>query len=365
MPTSQDVLTAVEPLLPAIAAAAPDVDRTGAISPETMTALRDAGVFALLQPTGFGGVQADPNDFLTIVRQVAAACTSTGWAAGMLAVNAWHFALFDPRAQHDVWGADPGALISASYAPTGRLQRAGDGFRLSGQWSRCTGSRYASWAIVGALVVDADGAAEDFTVVLVPRGDYTVEPTWNGLGLRGIGADDIVVSGAAVPGYRTFGFVSGEQQHALAPLYRLPQPTLYNHTGTVPALGAALGVLAGENPASAPPLSTPAMCQSGLELSLLQMHRNLAELTEAACTESAPDTELMLRTRRDQVVAFERAMRAVRFVVGHSGSVDDVRAERVWRDIQTAHMHVANDVDRVLSVVGQAEFGVQVDEFML
>lgn len=364
MPTSQDVLRAIEPLLPVIAAAAPGVDRTGAISPQIMAALADAGVFALLQPAGFGGAQADPNDFLAIIRAIAAACTSTGWAAGMLAVNAWHFALFDPRAQRDVWGGDPGALISASYAPTGRLQRTGDGFRLSGRWSRCTGIHFAAWSIVGALVIGADGAAEDFTVALVPRGDYSIEPTWHGLGLRGIGADDIVVSGAAVPGYRTFGFVSGEQRPGLDPLYRLPQPSLYNHAGTAPILGAAAGLLAAHRPDHAAPLSPAALASADLELSVLQMQRNLTELLDCARADDTPSAELMLRTRRDQVIAFARARQAIQFCVRQAGGDGD-RCERVWRDTQTAHMHVSNDVDRVLSVVGQAEFGVQVDEFML
>ncbi|HET9874689.1 MAG TPA: acyl-CoA dehydrogenase family protein [Mycobacterium sp.] len=364
MPTN-DVLGAIRPLLPVIEAAAADVDRDSAVHPDTVASLRQAGVFTMLQPASFGGGQADPDEYLAVIQEISRACTSTGWLAGMLAVNAWHFALFDTRAQHDVWGSDSLALLAASYAPTGRLEHVGDGFRLSGRWSRSTGVGHASWLIVGALVVGAGGAAEDFTVALVPRRDYVIESTWNGLGLRGIGADDVVVSGAFVPSHRTFGWVSGDQRHTLTPLYRLPQPTLYTHTGTAPILGAAAGVLGAQHPNAATPLSAVAMAEAGLELSVLQIRRNLAELIRCARADSNPDAELMLRARRDQVVAFERAMKAIRLVVRHSGSDGDGRVDRVWRDAQTAQMHVANDVDRVLSVVGQSAFGVKVDEFML
>lgn len=362
MPTSDDVLTAVRPLLPVLEEAAAEVDRAAAVTPQCIGELRDTGVFAMLQPAAFGGLQAHPDDYLAVVRDVSTACTSTGWLTAMFAVNAWHLALFDPRAQHDVWGSDPRTLLSASYAPTGRLERTRDGYRLSGRWSRCTGVDHAAWSIVGALVVGADGAAEDFTVTLIPRCDYTIEKSWNGLGLRGIGAHDILADGAFVPEYRTFGWVSGQQRGTLDQLYRLPQPTLYTHSGTAPAMGAAGAVLAAHQPTA--PLSAFAMAQADLKLSARQMRRNLAELMDCARTDSEPGTELMLRTRRDQVMAFARSMDAVRLNVERHRDTDG-RIERVWRDLQTAQLHVANDVDRVLSSVGQFELGLQVDEFML
>ncbi|MGB3332648.1 MAG: acyl-CoA dehydrogenase family protein [Mycobacterium sp.] len=362
---AEGVLAAVRPLLPAIAAAADSVDRAGAVPSDTVAGLSDAGVFALLQPGGFGGRQTDPDSYLAVVTEISAACTSTGWLAAALAVNSWHLALFDGAAQRDVWGADPGALICSAYAPTGRLERAGDGFRLSGRWSRCAGVQHASWLIAGALVVGVDGAAEDFTVALVPREHYTVEPTWNSLGLRGIGAHDVVVSGAPVPAQHCFGWVNDAQRAALAPLYRLPQPTLYTHAGTAPPLGAAAGVLDAHREQMTNPLGELAMAAAGLEVSRLQIRRNLAELGERARSGSVPDAELMLRARRDQVLAFERAMQAVERCVAQAGATADARLDRVWRDMQTARLHAANDVERVLTAVGQFAFGLPVDDLIL
>ncbi|OBJ69878.1 acyl-CoA dehydrogenase family protein [Mycobacterium sp. 1274756.6] len=356
------VRAAVQPVLPAIAAAAADIDRDAAVPDDLVAALAEAGMFTALQPTAFGGAQTDPDDFLGAVYDVAAACTSTGWLAAMLAVNAWHVALFDPQAQQDVWGDAPRALACASYAPTGRLEHVPGGFILAGRWARCSGVRHARWLVAGALVVGADGAAEDFTVALVPHTDYRIETTWDGLGLRGIGAEDVVVTGAFVPDYRTFGWVSGAQRPTLARLYRLPQPTLYTHAGTAPAVGAALGLL-GSGPARPHPLHPLAMAEAGLRLAVRQMSRNIAALADRA--EPAPAPELMLRTRRDQVLAFERAMTATAAVRDELTGPDDERAHRVWRDILTARLHVANDVDRVLSTVGEAMVGLPVDDYIL
>lgn len=357
-------IEAVRALLPAIAEAAADVDRNGAVDADIIGGLHDAGFFAMLRPTAFGGSQSDPDEYLTASRDIAAACTSTGWLAAMLGVHAWHLALFDEQAQRDVWAADPRALLCESYAPTGRLEQVNGGFRLSGRWSRCAGAQHASWLMAGAVLVGEDGAAQDFTVALAPREDFTIEPSWNGVGLRGIGADEVVVSGALVPRYRTFG-VTQQPRATLAPLYRLPQTVLYTHAGTVPVVGAALGLLAARRPDITGPLDPIAVASTGVQLSIRQIRRNLNEFMDCAARDAFPAAELLLRGRRDQVVAFERAVQVVRWFVERSGPDLDGLVDRVWRDVQTAHMHVSNDAERVLSVVGQFAFGLKVDEFIL
>lgn len=357
-------LEAVRALFPAIAEAAADVDRNRTVASEIITGLHDAEFFAMLRPKAFGGLEAEAADYLAACREIAAACTSTGWLAAMLGVHAWHLALFDDQAQHDVWGVDPRALLCESYAPTGRLERVGGGFRLSGRWSRCAGAHHASWLMAGAVLVGEDGAAQDFTVALVPRSDFTIESNWNGLGLCGIGADEVVVSGAMVPEHRTFG-VSQQPRATLAPLYRLPQTVLYTHAGTVPVIGAALGLLAARRPQIGGPLDPIATASAGVELSIRQMRRNMREFMDCAAHDTFPDADLLLRGRRDQVVAFERAAQVVRWFVEQSSLDGDDRVERVWRDVQTARMHVSNDAERVLSVAGQFAFGMKVDEFIL
>lgn len=363
---TQSVRSAIGRLLPVIEGAASDVDRSGAVDASVIARLHDAGFFAMLRPRAFGGLEADPVEYLAVVRELSAACMSTGWMAGWLGVNTWHLSLFDERAQSDVWGADPNPLVCESYAPTGRLERAGDGFRLSGRWSRCTGIGHASWLMAAAVLVGDDGAAQDFVVALVPHEDYTVESSWNSVGLRGIGAHDVVVSGAPVPRYRTFGWVSGEQREVPGPLYRLPQPTMYIHTGTVPLIGAADRVLAALRPDASLPLGPVAMASSDVELSMRQIDGNIRALMDCARADAAPDTGLVLRSRRDQVLASDRAYGAIQTFMRHAAdrATDDAAVERVWRDVQTARTHVASNVEQVLAVVGRYSFGMEVDDIL-
>lgn len=356
--TSQSVLSSVRDLLPDVAAAAADVDRTGVVDRAVIARLHEAGYFALLQPPDFGGLDADPDIYLTATRELSSACMSTGWLAGWLAVNNWGLSVRGRRVLHELWGADPKTLLCSSYAPTGRLERVPGGFRLSGRWARCTGAPYASWLSAAALKVGADGAAQDFMAVLVPRSDYTVEPTWNGLGLRGIGADDVIVTDAFVPEYRAFSWLDTAPDPALPALQRLPQPTLYTLAGTMPLLGAARCVLDGAPGALAP-------VRADIELSMMQIRRNVAEQLDCVRGERYPDAELMLRTRRDQVMASDRALRAVAAVIDDPGpDADEALLERIWRDVQTARMHVASNVEQVLTVVGRHSVGIAVDDLM-
>lgn len=358
------VIDSVRALLPDIAAAAADVDRNGAVDSAVIGHLREAGYFALLQPRVVGGLEAEPDHYLTATLELSAACTSTGWLASWLAVNSWGLSVRDGRVLDDIWGAEPRTLLCSSYAPTGRLERVEGGFRLSGRWTRCTGVEHATWLSAAALRVGPDGAAQDFLAVLVPRSDYVVESTWNGLGLRGIGADDVVISGVFVPEHRVFSWLDLDLD-GVPPLDRLPQPTLYTLAGTIPLLGAAQRVLTSSARDSTDPLSPMAMAHSDIELSIRQIRRNLADLMDCARAGGYPDATLMLRARRDQVMASERAVRAIGAIVQNPGrDADRTVLERVWRDVHTARMHVSSNVQQVLSVVGRHALGLNVDDLI-
>lgn len=363
--SSKSVLSAVRSLLPQIAAAAEEVDRTGVVDSQLIRQLHDAGYFSLLQSEPFGGLESGPDIYLTATRELSSACTSTGWLAGWLAVNNWGLSVRDERVLQEIWGEDPRALLCSSYAPTGRLEAVDGGFRLSGRWTRCTGAHHSSWLSVAALLVGSDGAAQDFVAVLVPRTDYSIESTWNGLGLRGIGADDVVVSGAFVPRYRSFSWLDFDLGSNVPALDRLPQPTVYTLAGTIPLIGAAQRVVATRPQDAMTPSDPVAMARTDLELSVLQIHRNVSELLSCVRGGDQPDTELVLRTRRDQVMAADRAVRAVSTIVQTwTHDTDDVVVERISRDMQTARMHVSSNVEQVLSVVGRFALGLEVDDLI-
>lgn len=384
---SNDVLESVRPLLPAIAGRAQSTDESRRVPPETVRELTDAGVFRMLQPKRFGGLERDPIEFYEVVRAISGACGSTGWVASVIGVHPWQVGLFAEQAQEEVWGKNPDALVSSSYAPVGRLTPVDGGYELSGRWRFSSGCDHASWALVGALVVGADAKPVDFMTVLVPRSEYGIEDVWDVVGLRGTASNDIMINKTFVPAHRTMRNYEQAQLRGpgqeinTGPLYRLPFAAMFTSAITVPILGAVLGCyesyladmrdrlhlsLGGQRFAEDQFTQVAvARAASEIDAAILQMDRNLRELMSFATDREEIPDELRLRTRRDQVRGTERALAAIDLLFKTAGGNSLERGnsiERAWRDAHAGSVHVANDVERTLAMYGRGAFGLTVED---
>lgn len=382
-----EVLDAVRALLPAIGERAAAADENRRIPEATIGELAGAGVFRMLQPARSGGLEAHPADFYRVVREISAVCCSTGWVASVLGVHPWQLGLFPRRAQDDVWGEDPDTRISSSYAPVGRLTPVDGGYELTGRWSFSSGCEHAGWALLGALVVGAEGRPVDFLTVLVPRRDYRVEDVWDVVGLRGTASNDILVDAVFVPAHRVLrNYEQAQlrgpgQQVNQGPLYRLPFGTVFTSAITAPVIGAVSGGYAsyvslmkervrlslGGGRFAEDPFAQVAIARaaSDIDATVLQMDRNLRELYELAEAGTDIPVELRLRARRDQVRGTERAVAAIDLLFKTAGGTSLRRGnpvERAWRDAHAGSVHVANDVERALAMYGRGAFGLTVED---
>ncbi|HEX5567347.1 MAG TPA: flavin-dependent monooxygenase [Streptomyces sp.] len=384
---SKEILESVRALLPAIAERAQTADESGRIPRKTIRELIDAGVFRMLQPKRYGGLESDPVEFYEVVRAVSAVCCSTGWVASVLGVHPWHLALFDRQAQEEVWGEEPDTLLSSAYAPVGRLTPVEGGYRLSGRWSFSSGCEHAAWALLGALVVGAQGRPVDFMTVLVPRSDYRIEDVWDVVGLRGTASNDILVESAFVPSHRMvrnyeLAQLKGPGQKANpGPLYRLPFAAVFTSAITAPVIGAVAGgydayislmkervrLSLGGGRFAEDPFAQVAIARaaSDIDAAILQTDRNLRELSALVAERRDIPMELRLRTRRDQVRGTERAVAAIDLLfktAGGNSLCRGNRIERAWRDAHAGSVHVANYVERALAMYGRGEFGLTVED---
>src|SRR5579875_2761353 len=247
VPTAAGVLDAVAELLPALRERAQETEDLRRVPDENVKGLLDTGFFRLLQPRRYDGLEATPVEFYRGVRMVASACGSTGWVSSVLGVHPWQLALYDDRAQQEVWGDDSATLISSSYAPMGRATPVDGGFTFTGRWSFSSGCDHARWIFLGGLVMGPEGTPVDFRTFLLPRSDYEIEDVWDTIGLRGTGSNDIIVKDAFVPEYRTLSFMDtgrcagpGQEQNT-APLYKLPFASVFSCSIAVPVVGMATG----------------------------------------------------------------------------------------------------------------------------
>lgn len=77
---------------------------------------------------------------------------------------------------------------------------------------------------------------------------------------------------------------------------------------------------------------------------------------------------LRLRSRRDQVLATERALDAIDRLFKTAGGRSLDRGnpiERAWRDAHAGGVHVANEVERTLALYGRGAIGLPVADSMV
>ncbi|MCA3834069.1 MAG: acyl-CoA dehydrogenase family protein, partial [Burkholderia sp.] len=164
------LIARAEALAPTLAGRAAQAEAQGRIPAETIADMQAAGFFKVLQPKRYGGYELDPQAFFDIQMALARGCMSTAWVYGVVGVHNWQLALFDERAQQDVWGRDPATLIASTYMPVGRVTPVDGGFRLSGHWKFSSGSELCEWVFLGALVPPAEaGQPPEYRTFLLPK----------------------------------------------------------------------------------------------------------------------------------------------------------------------------------------------------
>jgi 3-hydroxy-9,10-secoandrosta-1,3,5(10)-triene-9,17-dione monooxygenase len=382
---SDAFLHGIDALLPAIRQRAADVERLGAVSREVMNWLTEANVFRAMQPRQWGGLELDPATFFEGMVRIASACGSTGWVASVVGIHPWHIAMFDQRAQGDVWSGNPNAMASTSYAPTGQVRRVTDGFRLSGRWSYSSGVDHCDWVIVGAVVPDDEpaGLGPEFRSFLVPRGDFIVDQeSWQVTGLAGTGSKDVVVGDAFVPEYRTH---SSTQVHERTdpgravnrgPLYQLPWSTVFPYAIGSPAIGAAVGALeafiennrqrvsvAGGRTVSVSPILQVRLAESLTDVEAARTRLALTWRDFLARVTRGEEVPYVLRTRcRYEVAhAIAQCANAVYRVLEVNGGRTmnaDEPFQRFFRDLLAMRNHIAATLELNASAYALAKLGV-------
>ncbi|MEA2930309.1 MAG: 3-hydroxy-9,10-secoandrosta,3,5(10)-triene-9,17-dione monooxygenase [Hyphomicrobiales bacterium] len=196
--------------------------------------LHETGLFRFHQPKAFGGMELDFVAIFDIPAEIARGCPSTAWNVGNLATHHWMLGYWDPETQHEVWDANPDALIASSIAlAAGRARKTDDGYIVSGRWPFSSGVDNSDWNMLAVTVYDGEKAV-DWRLCLVPKTDYEIIDTWYAMGMAGTGSKDIAVKELFVPERRALALARtrGGYEHPGAAINR---SALFG----IPILGAA------------------------------------------------------------------------------------------------------------------------------
>jgi 3-hydroxy-9,10-secoandrosta-1,3,5(10)-triene-9,17-dione monooxygenase len=177
-------------------------DDRGTYSPDTHELFRSAGFYRTLIPRRFGGYEFDVTTFVRMVVEIARGCPGTGWCLCLAAGHGLQIGgLFSEAAQIRALSPDGEFAAPMRGVPMGTATRAPEGgWKIEGTWDYCSGSPYATHALVAARLVE-DGVGTGHGLALIPRNGWILLDDWRhrAFGMRGSGSNSIAVEGTVVP----------------------------------------------------------------------------------------------------------------------------------------------------------------------
>lgn len=218
-----------------IAARAADHDAEGRFPEADFADLRAEGLLGLMAPTRLGGGGAGFAEYATVATELGAGAGATALIFNMHASVTGALALTPDdlaralgapdsffAARDKVLGnAVDGALYAVAMSERGtgsRLsgmsttyRRVDGGFHITGAKAFVSGAGHADGYLVAARAADSpqDGAAPAVSYFIVPAGaGVTVEETWDSLGMRATGSNDLHLD-VRVPADSLLGGIEG------------------------------------------------------------------------------------------------------------------------------------------------------------
>ena len=240
---------AVRRLANTIAGHAAESEKLGKLAPPTHDALLKAGLFRMLLPKAYNGLEVTPSAFARAIEAAARIDGSTAWCLCQGNGCAMVSAYVAPEVAGRIFGDDPRGVLA--WGPGKAEAHVVDGgYRVSGRLAFASGGRNATWLGCHVPVFEADGARRitpaeqpEIRTMLFPADQVRWIDTWDVIGLRATGSDDFEISGVFVPdAFTAIRDVDHGRAHA-TPLYVMPSMSMYAMGFSATAQGIARAML--------------------------------------------------------------------------------------------------------------------------
>lgn len=349
------------------AALAEQHDAADSFVEESFDLLKQAGLFAALVPADLGGGGASIATLCECIGILARGCGSTALAFAMhshiVAVAAW-------RRQHQ--GAPTEGLLrrvvneglvlvssggSDWLASGGEAERVDGGYLIHARKGFASGSPVGDLLVTSAVTQDPETGPTVLHFAVPLRGEGIVHhPTWQTIGMRGTGSNDVefdsvFVADAAISGKRP----AGEWHMLFHVISKIAFALIYAaYAGLAEAARDRAVALA----ARRAPDPLVAQIAGELENELLGMqlaHRRAIEIAEnCAPGEATTSAAMACRTLTGQhaIAAATKAME----LAGGQAFYRNAGLERIFRDVQAARFHPLQEKQQ-LDLTGRTALG--------
>ena len=376
------LIEAAREIAPIVRKQSAAAERERRLSRPVLDALRDAGLLRMATPRSLGGLETDPVTRALVVEEIGRHDSAAAWTLENPLDWAFFCCRLPDAGAEEIYGGGADVLIAAQFGRPLQATSTNGGYRISGRAPFVSNCYDADW-ISSTVLVDADesvGDEPEMRMVYVPRGNCQIIDTWDVLGMRGTGSNDISVSDVYVPKSRTFPMVPEFEpgSHYRGPLYRLPVVGAAAGGIPTPMLGVARRALdevtdlaRTKSPVAASGLlreRASAQLQLGRAEAILRSGRLLLLDTLSQAWRRCIDGEThSLEQKADLLLAMAHAMSSAVQAVDLACSIAGTTAfratsplERCFRDVQTMRHHVFASEQRY-GTFGQVRLGVPPD----
>ncbi len=360
-----EALARARALVPSLRKRAPEAEEVRQLLPETEAELHASGLLRFAQPRRWGGMELDYVALFDIPAEVGRGCTSTAWSVANLAIHHWMLALYEERAQAEVWRENPDAIIASGIAyPQGRAKRVKGGLEIGGHWNFSSGVDGSHWNMLAVTVQDG-AQVVDHCMCLVPRSDYQVIDDWQVLGMRGTGSKSVKTKDLFVPAHRALSMylARGGADFPGArtnpnPHYRIPLSGMGSHCIAGAAVGNAQAALelscdaVGERSTNYTAARMRdfqtvqlrvAAAGARIDAARLIARNDCLDAQAIAEAEREPSVEEKLRWKRNIAYAVQLCTEAVDSLHGMAGAkgiYDHYPIQRLFRDAHSLMGHI-------------------------
>ena len=204
------LLERVHKIGPALSANVAEGERLRRLPQESFDALSNSGLLTMLTPASMGGLETDPVSYASVIEETVRFDPAAAWTLTNPLLWAFFCSRLPGEGASELLGEDPRALFAASITPPMKAEPVEGGFQISGDGRFASNCHHARWIAVVCRIADdaaSDSASGDRMIwAYLSQGDCQILDTWDVLGMRATGSDDIRVDSAFVPAHRMFPF---------------------------------------------------------------------------------------------------------------------------------------------------------------
>ncbi|MGY9074088.1 MAG: hypothetical protein ACKVHU_14210 [Acidimicrobiales bacterium] len=378
-----------------IAAQAEQADQTRSVDPDVISLLKGSDVMRLAGSKELGGGEASINEIGRELEAVAARCASTAWTlwnhlsvfhlfVGTLGPD--HVDFLRGIVEAGQWVSFPAGAGSGLH---GRVE--GDQASVSGIATWGSGSRYADH--VGAVFAVSDESGKParpldlrFTIVSTSAPGLTIDPTWDGSGVRASATDDIRYSDVTVDLGRCVPWFGANRAESLRTVpvihhrYRedwvglsdlwlgwmgvgLVRAALTEACAEIRHRKAIMGHPMATRPTVQVNLGRATSLLAAAAASIEAACREVDERIDTATTPTEADYLRQMAVISMALNQLDEAMSLLARTLGGAALREGAPFERRRRDFRAFPVHINAHQDRVTHQLGRYALGIELDAF--